>query len=87
MAAEQASALERELDRELCDTHALVRSTRRAVTKRTDCDDVLFVVDGTRWAIVHLTWTVESDPRWPPTTFLPDLRSFERLRTDHEALA
>jgi hypothetical protein len=45
--------------------HALKSVKVRAVARRLDRDDVAFeLVDGRR-CVVHLTWNVETDPRWP----------------------
>lgn len=84
--AERGVALDRELEREVCPTHALAGSTHKAVAARGDCDDALFIVDGTRLAIVHLTWTEETDPLWPSVTFVADLPTFVRqhMEPDHE---
>jgi hypothetical protein len=56
------------------------------VVRRVDRDDVLFILDGERLAIVHLTWNRETDPRWPSTTLVPDISSFssEHMKPDHE---
>ena len=84
--AQRGASLNQELRRELCPTHALAGSTCRAIATRIDRDDVLYVVDEARLAIVHLTWRREVDPRWPATTMISDLDAFvaNHMRPDHE---
>jgi hypothetical protein len=61
----------------------------RAVARRQDCDDVLFVsADEPKVvAVVHLTYAKrpESDPRWPTTTFFDSMEDWlERgMKQDH----
>jgi hypothetical protein len=64
-----AEHLVRELSSELSPQHPLHGLKTTAVAKRIDRDDVLFAVDGgsAALAVVHLTWRMESDPRWPIT--------------------
>lgn len=57
-----AEVLERELAREL-----------RAVARRFDRDDVAFELDDGSLCVVHLTWKVERDPRWPQCDFVSEL--------------
>jgi hypothetical protein len=66
---EEAAAMERELARELPRGHLLEGRAVRATARRDDCDDVAFLVDD-RLCVVHLTWSVESDPRWPACRFV-----------------
>lgn len=69
----EAAGLERELARELSEGHVLHGRVARAVAVGGDGDDVAFEVDGVGLFIVHLTWRIESDPRWPWTTIVDAL--------------
>jgi hypothetical protein len=64
---DRAELLTVRLQRELPRGHALYGITARAVASRTDRDDVLFELESSsmQLAVVHLTWRVETDPRWP----------------------
>jgi hypothetical protein len=84
------AAVERELGRELSVGHPLHGLPVRALGRRQDCDDVLYVVeDGTqRVAVVHLTWT-NSPPERPPcpaTIVFPSLEKWvaDGMHRDHE---
>lgn len=61
---EEAGPFEAELQRELHPLHPLAGATARCIARRDDRDDFLFEFDQ-GWAIVHLTWQPESDPRFP----------------------
>lgn len=80
--------LAEELTREVPEGHVLFGRALRAVARRIDCDDVLFVGDGVV-AVVHLTWkrSREIDPRWPTTEVFASLDDFAtgRMRRDHES--
>jgi hypothetical protein len=68
--AEDSSAFEAELRRELKPGHPLFRLRVAAIGRRYDQDDVLFeLLDGSgRVAEVHLTWVGEKEkPPWPRT--------------------
>jgi hypothetical protein len=60
----------RELERELPPQHVLRGATVVAVARRIDCDDVLFATTDPMkpLAVVHLTWSIETNPTWPHTT-------------------
>lgn len=77
-----------ELKRELPPAHRLTGIPVRAIAYRQDCDDILFALeDGTgRVAVVHLTFAVEQDPRWPDTEIFDSVQHFAstRMRGDHE---
>lgn len=65
-----ADSLDSELANELSERHSLRGVTVRAIGRRTDCDDVLFAMQGDkRLAVVHLTWSgrTESDDDYPAT--------------------
>jgi hypothetical protein len=52
------SELEKELEREVHESHPLWGSSRRTIlAKRSDQDDVLVRLDNGKIAEVHLTWT------------------------------
>ena len=82
------AALERELQKELAPEHQLFGRTVRAIGRRQDCDDALFLVDaGPQLAVVHLTWTSSTDvPPWPATRFFATSRDFiqQCLVPDHD---
>ena len=61
------SFFSKELRKETCKGHQLHKIKTETIARREDCDDVLFkLLDGTeRFAIVHLTYSKESDPQWP----------------------
>lgn len=65
--SDEDGLLANELRREVCDHHILFGINVRAVGRRIDCDDVLFVTDDPQKpiAVVHLTWRIESDRSWP----------------------
>jgi hypothetical protein len=58
---------EEELRREICSSHVLHGVAATIIARRQDRDDFLFELPDGRFAIVHLTWARESDPRWPAT--------------------
>ena len=68
--SDEDGSLVEELRREICDRHILFGVDARAVGTRIDCDDVLFVTDNPHKpiAVVHLTWKLETDPKWPFTS-------------------
>jgi hypothetical protein len=64
-----AERLSTELQREIPSTHVLCGIKATAIAHRIDQDDVLFELEGQMLlAVVHLTWSRETDPRWPDTT-------------------
>jgi hypothetical protein len=62
---------ERELEREICDTHLLHGQRVTALAQGGNGDDIVFFVHTTpaRLAVVHLTYsrTRETSPDWPST--------------------
>jgi len=63
---DDAADLERELDRELSPGHVLAGVKARAIATRTHLKDVIFwLPEESKWAWIHLTYNVETDPRWP----------------------
>jgi hypothetical protein len=80
-------SFERELSREVMTTHPLFNMKVMAVAFRRDRDDVLFQIEGSdaKYAVVHLTYKRESDPKWPSTTLFKDRESVEQyLAADRE---
>lgn len=77
-----------ELRREMPIGHVLRNISASALAYRQDRDDVLFALnDGTnRVAVVHLTFQVENDPRWPVTEIYESIEHFaiRRMAIDHE---
>jgi len=84
---ENRAALEKELGRELPDGHILFRSGVSALARRVDRDDVLFQVAGSpKLAVVHLTYSVESDPKWPTTLIYESFSDFEEQKMKLDVL-
>jgi hypothetical protein len=73
-----AAAVEAELEREICSTHALHGIKASAVAQLEGRDDVLYRLDepGNRWVVVHLTWHKEQSPDWPYVTWFCDFQDF-----------
>ncbi len=70
---EQAAELTREVEREVPPGHDLHGLRVEAVAvKRHLKDVILWLPDSSRWAWVHLTYKMESDPRWPSTVLVSD---------------
>lgn len=70
-----ADSLETEVGKELSERHTLRGATVRAIGKRTDCDDVLYAMQGdNRLAVVHLTWSglTEPDDNYPASDMYHD---------------
>ena len=64
--ASLAVELETELRREMTDGHLLAGNELSALSVRKLGKEVIFWLPERReWAVVHLTWTVESDDQWP----------------------
>jgi hypothetical protein len=85
-----AANLEAELRREMSEDHPLYACSPTAIAQRTDCDDVLFRLDGSepRYAVVHLTWRGQPEPRspWPETRLFETMDQWRNLCMipDHE---
>ena len=66
---EDAHTFEAELRREVPCGHIMYGRNLRAVAGRLDQDDVFFQEEGdAAMLVVHLTWSVETDPKWPGVT-------------------
>ena len=85
-----ANGLVSELKKETGPKHPLFGRDARAIARRLDCDDVLFVVepDEYSFAVVHLTWRggEEPDPLWPSTELFRNWDDLHkgRLMADHK---
>ncbi len=82
-----AAAMVRQLANELSPRHPLFGESVRAIGRRCDTDDVLYVLDdgSGRVAEVHLTWRARQSP---PSPFTLIFESFEEwvkqsLAADH----
>jgi hypothetical protein len=76
----QAATFRRGLARELPLGHALASVAFEVIaTGLSHPDDLLLRIDATRqrYAVVHRTWRVEADPRWPHTVFYDSLEQVE----------
>src|SRR6266508_3561019 len=79
---EHTPMLEAELSRELPAGHALYGRQARAIARRLDRDDVLFLLDGgPRVAVVHLTYSSrpEQAPEWPWARVFVNLEEWVQL--------
>jgi hypothetical protein len=80
---------ETELVREVGPGHPLYQVEAALIARRFDTDDALYLLDGGRVAVVHLTWrqSQEPDPRWPETEIFRSIDSWEMegLARDHAA--
>jgi|SRR3954467_13550385 hypothetical protein len=78
VAADTAVQFEAELRREVCTAHRLHGLRLQAVARRENRDDVLFTSDGKLGPVfvVHLTWSIESDPKWPSVIEYADMADF-----------
>jgi hypothetical protein len=93
VAEPERTLLERQLKRELPPGHVLEGRRARALGRRVDTDDVVFLLDdrGVELAVVHLTWRDgrERSAAWPHTVVFGDIREFvegclQRDREDSE---
>ena len=80
---------ETELQREVANNprHVLYGRSMVALAGRADRDDVLFEIDGgPTVAVIHLTYSPETQPQWPNTEFYESLSDFrdKRMQRDHE---
>lgn len=67
---DDAARFEQELRREMPGGHDMSDDEFVCVAWRRHMKETVFWLPGRQeWAVVHLTWTEESDPRWPSTEF------------------
>jgi hypothetical protein len=69
-------ALEAELRRECPDGHVLFGLQVKFIAGRQDCDDFLVSLGDGRVAIVHLTWSAETNLLYPHTEIYADLNDW-----------
>ncbi len=84
-----ATGLGNELTKELHSDHRLFGKTVKAVAKRIDRDDVLFLLsEENKYAVVHLTWrgSQENTARYPTTEFYSHWTDLyeQRVLPDHK---
>ncbi len=81
---DQAAELTREVQRELTPGHVLHGLRIEAVAVKRHLKDVIFwLPDSSQWALVHLTYKVEPDPRWPTAIVASDwLELVDELTAD-----
>jgi len=80
--AEQARSFEKELRREMPKGHILYGAKFEAVARDEKRDDFLFVLEDGRFAMSHLTWSIETDPFWPGTTLYD---TYDEWKTEKES--
>jgi hypothetical protein len=85
---EHVVGLTEELQRELPSGHVLAGIVAVPIGHRSDADDVLFRVGDPphRFAIVHLTFARETNPKWPSTEIYDTFEQFtaEAMRPAEE---
>lgn len=65
-----AQRFEDELRRQMAAGHQLESEDLVCVAWRRHMKDTVFWLPSRQqWATIHLTWTVEADPRWPRPSF------------------
>lgn len=78
--ANQARALLAELERELPPDHALHGRGCEVVAKATPQDDIVVVTSDDTVALVHLTWTGQTEQSgWPRVDFSESADEFQAL--------
>lgn len=80
MTGEVALRLESELRREVSDRHSLSNRQAVAIARRSDTDDVLFLLDEDQVAEVHLTWSKENSAEFPWTTLCGRIQDWLKQR-------
>lgn len=82
-----SKAIENQLKAELSKNHALCGTKVKALAQRQDCDDFLFCLDdgSMRVAVVHLSFSRNTDARYPRTELYSDIETWiaERMNRDH----
>lgn len=67
-----------ELKREVVPGHLLYKVPVEAIARRSGTDDVLFAILGSASvAVVHLSYSKETNPQWPRTEFFADLSEWK----------
>ena len=73
---------QRELKREAPQGHILFGRSPITIARRVDCDDYLFLLheDPPRFAVVHLTYKIETDPNWPAAEIFNTIEDWIQTR-------
>src|SRR5688500_1556797 len=83
----QRELFEKELRRELTKGHLIFGINAQAVGKDGGSDDILFRINNKEFefALVHLTWSRESNPVFPRTTLYKDWDEFvqKKMKVDN----
>jgi hypothetical protein len=75
----QRSVIQRELRAEIAAGHPLAGVSGEVIARSTASDDVLILLEGGRWALVHLTWRCAPEaPPWPFVEFYDSVQALER---------
>lgn len=82
-------AIVTELRREMPESHVLYQSELDAIAVHVECGykDFVFATNNEIHpiAVVHLTYSVESDPRWPSTKLISNLAEWiNEMQLDYE---
>lgn len=69
-----------ELKREAPSGHVLFGVNASAIAKREDRDDFLFIIEHPeyKYAEVHLTWSIETDPAWPSASLFKSIDEWKQ---------
>ncbi len=84
---EQRLVLETELASTISRDHLLQGKRAQAFARRVDCDEVAYIIDGgPQIAVVHLTYSVETDSNWPLAIVYDSVDHFAEARMipDHK---
>lgn len=74
------------LEKEVALGHLIYGQSVRALARRIDCDDVLFVLASGQVACVHLIWSGQQEsPPWPSTHVYGSLQEFIATRMQDDA--
>ena len=78
--------VEDELIREVAPGHPVHGQHPAAVASCTHCDDCLFMIDGNRFAVVHLSWPEQGPdrPPWPDTDVCDNWEAVEAYLSKHD---
>lgn len=71
-----------ELIKEISPAHPLWGTNPVAIGRNQGCDDVLLIINESRFAIVHLTWTGKCDQypdKFPWTTIFDDISMLQKM--------
>jgi hypothetical protein len=68
-----AARYDTELRRECCESHILYGAEATCIAKADNSDDFIFSLADGKWALVHLTYQVETSPNWPAAKMFDSL--------------